>query len=395
MRMAGPSQVAEQMRRALEWFAGIACNLETDSRRRDHHRPTIPGLLPNSVLPDALTLIDPPTSDEESDTDHSGPNVRMVTEAILDSQMTKISVPATQDDYVPCNYQVPALIFFHLDSHMAASHLQTVFQRRYQVVKVQMVDFAGDSGFSHCGIVYFRSAEEGKVHLAQKLYKRLKVEEAEGMLGSRIHGIAGAQRTVNVKWIRNETLSDQSEWSGVILRNLPSNFTLEAISNFLNTKTDRPVLRIEPPRTVKGKYCTVAVTRNIEDAEKICKRLNNSKVGTETVKVHMHPLSKGRRREDSHHKLFNSGQPTKRPKTQTVLLERLLTMLPSEGEKGPTFEDGEIPDVSHQAVVPPAPASRHYALYEPPGVSYFSQGFRQHGGMRVMTTHINDEEHAD
>lgn len=395
MRMAEPSQVAEQMRRALDWFAGIACNLDADLRRRDHYRPTIPGLLPNSVLPDALTLIDPPTSDEESDTDHSGPNVRMVTEAILDSQMTKISVPATQDDYVPCSYQLPALIFFHLDSYMAASHLLAVFQRRYQVAKVHMVDFAGDSGFSHCGIVYFRSAVEGKCQSAEKLYKRLKVEEAEGLLGARVHRIPGAQRSVNVKWIRNEALSDQSEWSGVVLRNLPSNFTLEAISSLLNTKTDRPVLRIEPPRTVKGKYCTVAVTRNIEDAEKICKRLNNVKVGPETVKVHVHPFSKGRRREDSHHRLFNSAQPTKRARTQSVLLERLLTMLPAEGERGPMFEDGEIPDVSHQAYVPPAPPSRHYSLYESPGFSYFPQGFRQHAGLRVMTTHINDEEHVD
>lgn len=234
-----------------------------------------------------------------------------------------------------------------------------------------------------------------RVNLVQQLYRRLKVEEAEGTLGARIHGIRGSQRTVNVKWIRNETLNDLSEWSGVVLRNLPSNFTIEAITTLLNTKADRPVMRIEPPRTVKGKYCTLAVTRNIEDAEKICKRLNNSKVGSEIIKVHVHPLSKGRRREDSHHRLFNSAQPTKKPKTQSVLLEKLLTMFPSEVDKGPTFEDGEIPDVAHQAYVPPAPASRHYVLYEHPGFSYFPQGSRQHSGLRVMTTHTNDEENAD
>ena len=394
MRMAGPSQVADQMRRAAEWFSGIACNLEADTRRRDSRRPSIPGLVINSVIPDALTLIDPPTSDEDSDTDLCGPNVRMVTEAVLDSQMTKISVSPSQDEYVPCSYQLPALIFFHLDSHMVASHLLTVFQHRYQVAKVQMVDFAGDSGFSHCGIVYFRSAEEGKVHVAQKLYKKLKIEEVDGTLGSRVHRIPGAQRTVNVKWIRNETLSDQSEWSAVVLRNLPANFTLEAIASFLNTKAERPVLRLEPPRNVKGKYCTLAVTRNIEDAEKLCKRLNNVKVATETVKVHVHPMSKGRRREDSHHRLFNSA-PVKKPRTQSVLLEKLLTMFPSEAEKGPMFEDGEIPDMAHQAPVPPAPVSRYYSIYEHSGFSYFPQGFRQHAGMRVMTTHINDEENAD
>lgn len=166
MRMARPSQVADQMRRAAEWFASISSNWEADSRRRDYHRPCLPGLQQNSVLPDALTLIDPPTSDEDSDSDHSGPNVRMVTEAVLDSQMTKISVPLTQDEYVACHYQLPALIFFHLDSHMSPHYFFKAFPPRYEIAKVQMVDFAGDSGFSHCGIVYFRNADAGKSQLS-------------------------------------------------------------------------------------------------------------------------------------------------------------------------------------------------------------------------------------
>ena len=396
--MDAQEQVAVQLKRASELFAPFSLHdFESVPHRRDHYRPSLPlpGLAQfTSLCPDALTLIDPPTSDEESDSDRCGPNVRMVTEAILDSQMTKISVAGKQDDFVPCEYQHPALIFFHLDGNMASGDLMRVFGKRYAVVKVQMVDFAGDSGFSHCGIVYFKHPDEGTLQTAQKLYVRLKVEEANGTLGSRVHHIPGAQRMVNVKWIRNETLNDQSDWSAVVLRNLPPNYTVEAIMNLLNPKTERPVLRIEPPRTVKGKYCTIAVTRNIEDAEKICKRLNNTRIGGECVKVHMHPGSKGKRREDSHHKLFNTTSVNgKKLKPQSLLLEKLLNIFPSENGKttGPTFEDGEIPDVNHQAYVPPAPVSKFYTLYEFPGVTYFQKSARSHQGMQIMTTHTNDD----
>jgi len=334
----------------------------------------------NTLAQDNIPLIDPPSSDEDSDSDRSGPTVQTVTEAILDSQMTKISVIPTQDDLVPCEYQCPALIFFHLDSHMTTKNLAGVF-RKYQVPQVQMVDFAGESGFSHCGIVYFRSAEE-----ACALYTRLKSEENSGTLGSRLHGIAGAQRMVNVKWIRNEALNTQLDWSAVVIRNLPPNLTVEAVLALFNTRTERPVLRMEPPRTIQGKYCTIAVTRSTEEAVKVAKRLNKLKVGTETIKVNVHPAS-------------NKGQclladPPRRSKSQQLLLQKLFSYFPQEnGSKvaGPVFEPGEIPDVNHQAYVPPAPVSKFYTLFEFPGVSYGRTGVRVHSGMQVMTTHANDE----
>ena len=92
-------QIGEQLKRVSELFAPLSVrDVEASAHRRDHHRPALP--LPglpqlSSLCLDALTIIDPPTSDEESDSDRSGPNVRMVTEAILDSQATKISVSDT------------------------------------------------------------------------------------------------------------------------------------------------------------------------------------------------------------------------------------------------------------------------------------------------------------
>jgi hypothetical protein len=46
----------------------------------------------NTLIQDNIPLIDPPSSDEDSDSGRSGPTVHTVTDAILDSQMTKISV---------------------------------------------------------------------------------------------------------------------------------------------------------------------------------------------------------------------------------------------------------------------------------------------------------------
>ena len=264
---------------------------------------------------------------------------------------------------------------------MTAKNLANVFNRRYKVAQVQMVDFAGESGFSHCGIVYFRNTDE-----ACRLYRRLKEEEGSGTLGSRLHGIAGAQRMVNVKWIRNETRNMQLDWSAVVIRNLPPNLTVEGVLALFNTRTERPVLRMEPPRTIQGKYCTIAVTRSIEEANKIAKRLNKMKVGSETIKVHVHPAS-------------NRGQsilsdPPKRSKSQQLLLQKLFSYFPQEnGSKsaGLTFEPGEIPDVNHQAYVAPVTVSKFYTLFEFPGVSYGRTGVRVHSGMQIMTTHANDE----
>lgn len=335
-----------------------------------------------TLLPDTFPLIEPPSSDEDSDSERSGPTVRTVTEAILDSQMTKISVKVRQDEFVPCEYQCPALIFFHLDGNMTSKDLSSVFSPRYSVAHVQMVDFAGDSGFSHCGIVYFRHQSE-----AIRLYSRLKSEEANGTLGSRLHAIAGAQRMVNVKWIRNEARNKQADWSAVVIRNLPQNLTVEAVLALFNTRSEKPVLRIEPPRTIQGRYCTIAVTKSFEDAIKVAKRLNNTRVSTETIKVHVHPAS------NKGHSIL-APTPPKRTKSQSMLLEKLMSFFPQEnGSKasGPVFEPGEIPDVNHQAYLPPVPVSRFYTLYEFPGVSYGQSSVRLHSGMQVMTTHVNDE----
>lgn len=97
--------------------------------------------------------------------------------------MTKIT-----DTYNKVPYQLPSLIFFHLDSNMNSTCLMRSIKRfKVRPKKARCVDFTNDDSFIHCGIVTFSREDE-----AQRLYLKLRKEEERGDLGAVIHGIPGA-----------------------------------------------------------------------------------------------------------------------------------------------------------------------------------------------------------
>ena len=118
----------------------------------------------NSFGPHPSFLIEAGSSDEGSDEETSFPSIRQVTEMILDSQYTVITVNSTQDTHTHTRYHPPALIIFNIDQRMpiylAKATLLTIGTG---VIKVVPVDFASDSGFIHCGLIYFSSIDEGKI----------------------------------------------------------------------------------------------------------------------------------------------------------------------------------------------------------------------------------------
>ena len=55
-------------------------------------------------------VIEPPSSDEDSCIEGQKPSAFEVADSILDTRMLEI-----HEDYRPCCYQKPSLIFFHMD----------------------------------------------------------------------------------------------------------------------------------------------------------------------------------------------------------------------------------------------------------------------------------------
>lgn len=64
-----------------------------------------------------------------------------------------------------------------------------------------------------------------------------------------------------------------SEWYGVVLRNIPEKCSHENLKNHL-TNYSKNINSLLPAMKIKSSYCTLVVLNSIEDAEKICIHLN-------------------------------------------------------------------------------------------------------------------------
>ena len=66
---------------------------------------------------------------------------------------------------------------------------------------------------------------------------------------------------------------ENSEWYGVLLRNIPEKSSHESLKNHI-MKYTRNVNYISGVQKVKSSYCSLVVLDTLEDAEKLCKYWN-------------------------------------------------------------------------------------------------------------------------
>lgn len=158
---------------ALSFCSPIDAKLYSKLVNQSHSRPSLMFTASQSWKsvvhrlgsfgPHPAFLIDPGSSEEGSDDEICFPSIRQVTESILDSQYTNITVLDKQDAPTHTRYHQPALIIFNIDKRMSMYQAKSILMKMGNgVLKVVPVDFASDNGFIHCGVVYFSTIEEGK-----------------------------------------------------------------------------------------------------------------------------------------------------------------------------------------------------------------------------------------
>lgn len=76
---------------------------------------------------------------------------------------------------------------------------------------------------------------------------------------------------------------ENSEWYGVILRNIPEKVTCEILKNYLFNITKKSINYLLPSIKIKNTYCSLVVLNSLEDAENICKSLNKKELGKNKI----------------------------------------------------------------------------------------------------------------
>ncbi len=80
-----------------------------------------------------------------------------------------------------------------------------------------------------------------------------------------------------------------SHWYGVVLRNLPNNCTQANVKSFCENHVNG-VLYVLYPMKIKTSYSSIAILKDLDDAEKLCVAVNNKEVvKNKRIKAHIHP----------------------------------------------------------------------------------------------------------
>ncbi len=109
-----------------------------------------------------------------------------------------------------------------------------------------------------------------------------------------------------MRWAIDRSQLPGSNWTAVVLRNVPPDSRVNVLYHNCTARGEK-VKYITKPQLIKGQHCCFAVMENIEEAEKLCARVNGYQFSsTKKLKAHIHPAS-GLHRPDpahSHHKIF-------------------------------------------------------------------------------------------
>jgi hypothetical protein len=84
----------------------------------------------------------------------------------------------------------------------------------------------------------------------------------------------------------------KSNWYGIIIRNIPQSNSADAIKNFCEKYVNKDSVKYcSPPVLIKNIYCCIVVLNELENAEKLCIKLNNFEIPKKRkLKVNFHPL---------------------------------------------------------------------------------------------------------
>lgn len=189
------------------------------------------------------------------------------------------------------NYHLPTLIVCGLDPRVSSQAISSaIYSLGYGIHKVVLVEFGEDPSI-HTALVYFDHIAAGIQYIAKEMYTKLRKYEKADTLGSRLHMIPGALIKTSVRWFCHKVLDPAVEWTAVVCRGLNQYKNPKELQN----KLGRYCLRVEIPRYINYKLCTIIVVPSLIEAKKIL--LGYQKWGL-AEKVHIHPRSSVFKRPD-------------------------------------------------------------------------------------------------
>ena len=281
------SLLSLQIRRGYGLFARLDVE-DVLFRYREHvaqgKRPMLSAPLLNHLCsfgPVGQAVVDPPSSDEESDVETSAPSLRTAVDSILDSKLCE-----TSDSPLPVSYHKPALILLNIKGGLTPSKVKAGLKDLCDCIhKVQLVSFPLESRLCRSSILYLDSEQT-----AHRLYTALKREENEGSLDHRSVADKESFQKVSVKYFRYTALDPAVTWTAVVLRDVDRRTSSDDIRSLMQSKGLRPV-RIEPPRPVNAGFCALVIFHDMESTEQFC-RLYHKKLTLGGIwKAHIHPQS--------------------------------------------------------------------------------------------------------
>ncbi|CAG9334863.1 unnamed protein product [Blepharisma stoltei] len=328
-----------------------------------------------SVGPNLKFLVESPSSAECSEEESCVPSVRKVAETILD--ITNISF--SKHHLKSC---LSVLALGNIELSLSIAHIDSIIKRYGgQPTQISFLDLKKDTGIEHYALLYFRTLAEAKF-----IYAKLAKDEENGRLGAILHRIPGSQHDSYVRWLNYRVLDPDFNWTAVILRSLPQNFSTEHLRIKLGGEF---IFHAETPRFVNNYLCTILVLRRIEDAFIMIKKFKRSKF---PGLIDIHPYSSIFKKPKNYVTTFGLDVVSKRLRQPVEVEPPVKIFKPNDtGSEsdfqelelkttGGSMEDGEIIDKEEIVI------EQEYQLYEFPGV-YWMKGMTElsHKGIKVKT----------
>ena len=93
---------------------------------------------------------------------------------------------------------------------------------------------------------------------------------------------------ISISYAIDITKIKQYKWAAVVIRNLPPNISSEQVAKRCQDEHEKlkyvlPPMQVKCIVIIEGQNCTIAVMDDLEDAERVCHRLNMQKISEKQV----------------------------------------------------------------------------------------------------------------
>jgi hypothetical protein len=182
------------------------------------------------------------------------------------------------------------------------------------------------------GVLELRSDQETKT-----VHRFLKSQD-------KFHNAKGEQ--IRIDYCFDARRLEEERWAAVVLRNLPPVVDAGTIARNCEKGTKAKVLYVLPVKEIRKKLCAVVRVRDIEDAEQVCRRLNNQTItDKQFLRAHVHPESNFDRpnKETSANTMFREHKYFSTPEYHKFISSH-STVAPTPLEKAAVeeLEEGQI-----------------------------------------------------